>query len=90
MGDTLSAGAARRTINPQLGTGKAGLRLFGSPIQAIESDLTATVLVLADGMTKVAVIATDLCVMSMAEGDRLRGDRRRGARASPSRTCSST
>ena len=72
MGDTLSAGVARRTINPQLGTGKAGLRLFGSPIQAIESDLTATVLVLADGETKVALLATDLCVMSMAEGGRLR------------------
>ena len=37
MGRTLQAGAARRTINPLLGTGKAGLRLFGSPIQAIEA-----------------------------------------------------
>ena len=72
MGRTLEAGVARRAINPQLGTGKAGLRLFGSPIQAIESDLTATVLVLADGETKVALIATDLCVMSMAEAGRLR------------------
>ena len=72
MGTTLYAGAARRAINPQLGTGKAGLRLFGSPIQAIESDLTATVLVLGDGDTKVALIAADLCVISMAEGGRLR------------------
>jgi hypothetical protein len=72
MGTTLYAGAARRTINPQLGTGIAGLRLFGSPIQAIESDLTATVLVLGNGNTKVAVIAVDLCVLSMAEGGRLR------------------
>ena len=72
MGTTLYAGAARRAINPQLGTGMAGLRLFGSPIQAIESDLTATALVLGDGDTKVAVIAIDLCVMSMAEGGRLR------------------
>ena len=72
MGRTLQAGAARRTINPLLGTGKAGLRLFGSPIQAIESDLTATALVLGDGDTKVALIATDLCVLSMAEGGRLR------------------
>ena len=72
MGTTLQAGAARRTINPLLGTGKAGLRLFGSPIQAIESDLTATVLVLTDGEAKVAVVATDLCVMSMAEAGRLR------------------
>ena len=72
MGRTLQAGAARRVINPQLGTGKAGLRLFGSPIQAIESDLTATVLVLGDDDTKVAVVATDLCVMSMAEAGELR------------------
>src|SRR3954469_23904723 len=72
MGTTLHAGAARRAINPQLGTGKPGLRLFGSPIQAIESDLTATALVLDDGDTKVVVIALDLCMFSMAEGDRLR------------------
>lgn len=72
MARTLHAGVARRTINPLLGTGKAGLRLFGSPIQAIESDLTATVLVLADGETKVAVVATDLCVLSLGESDRLR------------------
>ena len=44
----LLAGAARRTINPPLGTGKGGVRLFGDPIQAIESDLTATTLVLAN------------------------------------------
>ena len=72
MAGTLEAGAARRVINPQLGTGKAGLRLFGSPIQAIESDLTATVLVLAEGETRVAVVATDLCVMSMTEAGKLR------------------
>ena len=72
MGTTLYAGAARRTINPLLGTGKAGLRLFGSPIQAIESDLTATALVLGDGDTKVALIAVDLCMTSMAEAGRLR------------------
>ena len=72
MAATLHGGAARRTINPLLGTGKAGLRLFGSPIQAIESDLTATVLVLGDGETKVAIVATDLCVVSIAEGGRLR------------------
>lgn len=72
MTHVLTAGAARRTINPPLGTGKAGLRLFGSPIQAFESDLTATVLVLDDRGTKVAIVATDLCVMSLAEADRLR------------------
>ena len=51
---TPSAGAARRTINPPLGIGKIGGRLFGDPIQAIESDLTATALVLARRRTKVA------------------------------------
>jgi hypothetical protein len=74
VSSTLYAGAARRIVNPLLGTGKAGLRLFGDPIQAIESDLTATVLVLVAGDAKLAVVATDLCVMSMAEAGRLRED----------------
>ena len=87
MASTLHGGAARRVINPLLGTGKAGLRLFGSPIQAIESDLTATVLVLGDDETKVAIVATDLCVVSMAEGGRLRAAVAR-ALGIPGRTCS--
>ena len=45
MSGTLYAGIARRTINPPIGTGKVGFRLFGGPVQAIESDLSATVLV---------------------------------------------
>jgi len=57
---TLLAGAARRLVNPAIGTGKGGLRLFGDPIQAIESDLTATVLVLGNDETKIVLIATDL------------------------------
>jgi hypothetical protein len=57
---TLYAGAARRVINPPIGTGKTGIRLFGGPIQAIESDLTATALVLSDGETKVVILALDL------------------------------
>ena len=73
MGTTLYAGAARRAINPELGTGMPGLRLFGAPIQAIESDLTATVLVLGDGDGKVALIGIDLCITSVAEAGRLRG-----------------
>ena len=72
MGTTLYAGAARRAINPELGTGMPGLRLFGAPIQAIESDLTATVLVLGDGDGKVALIGVDLCITSVAEAERLR------------------
>jgi hypothetical protein len=69
---TLQAGAARRVINPRLGTGKPGLRLFGDPIQSIESDLTATVLVLGDGHVKLAIIAADLCIASTAESADLR------------------
>lgn len=72
MSRTLLAGAARRVINPALGTGKAGLRLFGDPIQAIESDLTATIIVLGNGEIKVAILALDLCVMSQREADVMR------------------
>ena len=43
---TLHAGAARRVVNPPLGTRQTGFRLFGNPVQAIETDLTATALVL--------------------------------------------
>jgi hypothetical protein len=68
----LRAGAARRVVNPPLGTRQTGFRLFGNPVQAIESDLTATALVLSDGETKVALIGTDLCVLSPAETDRFR------------------
>ena len=63
MSTTLYAGVARRVINPPLGTNKVGLRLFADPIQAIESDLTGTALVLANGASKVAIIACDLCVI---------------------------
>lgn len=72
MARTLLAGAARRTINPRLGTGKGGLRLFGDPVQAIESDLTATALVVGDGEMRVAVIAIDLCVISVGESTAMR------------------
>jgi hypothetical protein len=73
MSADLLAGAARRVINPPLGIGKGGLRLFGDPIQAIESDLTATALVLGDGETALVVVATDLCVLTPREGAAIRG-----------------
>jgi hypothetical protein len=72
--DTLHAGAARRTINPPLGIGKIGGRLFGDPIQWIESDLTATVLVLHGAGTKVAIVAVDLCTVESRHAETLRGD----------------
>jgi hypothetical protein len=72
MSKTLYAGAARRVINPPLGTRKAGLRLFGDPIQAIENDLTATVLVLSNEDVRVVIIGTDLITMTPAEAGELR------------------
>ena len=62
---TLHAGVARRDVNPPLGTRQTGFRLFGNPVQAIESDLTATALVLGDGTTKVVVIAIDLSIVGI-------------------------
>src|SRR2546430_17398694 len=72
MTRSLYAGAARCTINPLLGTPKAGTRLFGDPIQFVESDLTATALVLRNEDCKIVVVGTDLCVMSRAEAAELR------------------
>jgi neutral ceramidase len=63
--DLLRAGAARRVVNPPLGTRQTGFRLFGNPVQAIESDLTATALVLASGPTKVVLIAIDLSLVGI-------------------------
>ena len=62
---TLLAGAARRAINPPLGTRQTGFRLFGNPVQAIESDLTATALALGDGRAKVVVIGIDLSLVGI-------------------------
>src|SRR5437867_5073765 len=61
----LYAGAARRVINPPLGTRQTGFRLFGNPVQAVESDLTATALVLEGAGSKVVVIAIDLSVIGI-------------------------
>ncbi len=65
MSGKLFAGAARRLINPPLGTRQTGFRLFGNPVQAIESDLTATALVLGDGDTRVVVIGIDLSLVGI-------------------------
>ncbi len=72
MPGTLFAGAARRIINPQLGHSKSGIRLFGDPIQWIESDLSATAVVLANGDTKVVIIGFDLCVITLQEATWIR------------------
>lgn len=63
---TLRAGAARRVVNPPLGTRQTGFRLFGNPVQAIESDLTATALVLAaDDGEKVVIVGIDLSIIGI-------------------------
>lgn len=73
MSNMLFAGAARQLINPPLGIGKIGTRLFGDPIQAVESDLTATALVLANRETKIVILALDLCTVATATANQLRG-----------------
>ncbi len=66
MLSSLYAGVGRRVINPPIGIEKIGLRLFGEAVQAIESDLTVTVLVLANDASRVALIACDLCLIPSA------------------------
>ena len=61
MSQMLYAGVSRRVINPHIGIEKIGLRLFGEAVQAIQSDLTVTVLVLASETNRVTLIACDLC-----------------------------
>jgi len=72
MAATLRAGAAARTINPPIGIGKIGGRLFGDPVQAIESDLIASALVLQGADGKVVILAVDLCTVDSYLADRLR------------------
>lgn len=65
MAGTFLAGAARRTINPPLGTRQTGFRLFGNPVQAVESDLTATAMVLGNGETRVVLLGIDLSLIGI-------------------------
>ena len=55
----LYAGTGRRVINPPLGIRTFGFSSREGVVQAIESDLTATALVLSDGQSKVVIVATD-------------------------------
>ena len=54
------AGVKRININPPIGIKRPGIRLFADPIQSIESDLTATALVLKYDQIKIAILACDL------------------------------
>ena len=63
MSTILYAGAARRIINPPLGTKRPGIRLFAEPLQAVESDLSATAVVLSNQASKVVIVGIDICVI---------------------------
>ncbi|MBI3429393.1 MAG: hypothetical protein HY050_04940 [Actinobacteria bacterium] len=64
----LVVGAATLTINPKMGVSKGGLRLFGGPIESIESDIYMSALVLESKGTTLALLTCDLGMMSNAEG----------------------
>jgi neutral ceramidase len=72
MLNPLFAGVARRIVNARPGSPKFGLRLFADPIQAYESDVTATVLILENPQTKLALIALDLCELFNPFSDQIR------------------
>ena len=61
----LTAGVARRIINPPFGIKTFGFSSREGGVQAIESDLTATALVLANGDQKIAIITSDTGWMSL-------------------------
>ena len=68
----LYAGTGRRVINPPLGIRTFGFSSREGVVQAIESDLTATVLVLSDGRSKVVIVATDTGWMDLGVMNGLR------------------
>jgi len=72
MSNILYAGAARRVINPPLGIKTMGFSPREGVVQAIESDLTATALVLSNGNVKVAIVALDLCGLPLTTCSTLR------------------
>lgn len=74
---TLRAGVARRVINPPVGIKTVGFSSREGVVEAIESDLTVTCLVLAcqqgDSVSsKVAIIALDLAVVPLHRVDEWR------------------
>jgi len=69
----LRAGAARTLITPLLGLKTMGFASRVGLIESIESDLTVSALVLADGREKIAIIAIDLCMSPQHVVSELRG-----------------
>ena len=84
----LRAGAGRALITPPVGFPMGGWsnalheRSLGN-----DMDLTATVLVVTDGTTTVAVAELDLCLITDAQADAIRARDRGGPRASRRRPC---
>ena len=72
MSPMLRAGAARALINPPLGIKTVGFSSREGVVEAIESDLSATTLVLANEATKVALVALDLCIVPIPRMDEWR------------------
>ena len=68
----LYAGAARRVINPPRGIRTFGFSSREGLVEAVESDLSATALVLSDGEVKVAIVATDTGWMDLPVMNALR------------------
>jgi len=68
----LLAGVGRRTINPPIGMRREGARLFADPIQAVDGNLTATVLVFAVAGQRVGIIALDLVLATVETATALR------------------
>src|SRR5262245_35388846 len=69
---TLRAGTGRVVITPPVGIRMAGYTVQECASEAIERDLTATALVLADGRTEVVLIACDLLFIQSPHVDRIR------------------
>jgi neutral ceramidase len=68
----LSAGVARRVINPPMGIFQIGYGDRSKGNLGIHDDLTATALVLDDGTTRVAIVALDMLTINEFVVDRVR------------------
>ena len=68
----LLAGVARAIITPPIGIRLLGYTVQEGCSQDVERELTATVLVLSDGVTSVVIAGLDLLFVPMPDSDRIR------------------
>src|SRR5262249_38211047 len=68
----LLAGVARAVITPPVGIRMVGYTVQEACSQDVERDLTATVLVLSDGLTTVVLAALDVLFVPLPHADRIR------------------